>query len=168
MTNTKYRRGASQKRMYVALAHLCVSAPWTAFGQTQEGTVQSQATPVFSVLYAFTGGTDGGYSEAPAAPLILDRQGNLYGTTVTGGDFSSAFPLGDGVVFKVEPTGTETDHLGDGVRRVPGRRLSLISSQQLIQNEAQRIDIRRSGNRLATHLLGLPTPQPLRSLHRRS
>ena len=46
--------------MYVALAILSVSASWTAFGRTQEGpAAQSQAAPAFSVLYAFTGGTDG-------------------------------------------------------------------------------------------------------------
>ena len=52
-----------------------------------------------SVLYAFTGGTDGG---SPAAGLILDSAGNLYGTTQFGGAF------GFGTVFDVTPNGTET------------------------------------------------------------
>ena len=51
------------------------------------------------MLYAFTGGSDGGY---PAAPLILDTAGNLYGTTVSGGTSES------GAVFKLAPDGTET------------------------------------------------------------
>jgi uncharacterized repeat protein (TIGR03803 family) len=54
---------------------------------------------VQTVLYAFTGGTDGGY---PAAGLILDSAGNLYGTTQFGGAF------GFGTVFEVAPSGTET------------------------------------------------------------
>jgi uncharacterized repeat protein (TIGR03803 family) len=56
-----------------------------------------------SVLYSFTGGTDGGF---PTAGLIADSQGNLYGTTSGGG----AMPGGDGygVVFALSPSGTET------------------------------------------------------------
>jgi len=44
-----------------------------------------------SVLYSFTGGTDGGN---PSGGLVLDAKGNLLGTTVQGG-------LGNGVVFKL-------------------------------------------------------------------
>jgi uncharacterized repeat protein (TIGR03803 family) len=47
----------------------------------------------FSVLHAFTGGTDG--SSASAGRMILDRLGNLYGVTTTGG------ANGQGVVFKL-------------------------------------------------------------------
>ncbi|HUI40545.1 MAG TPA: choice-of-anchor tandem repeat GloVer-containing protein [Terriglobia bacterium] len=50
-----------------------------------------------TVLYAFTGGADGG---GPEAALIRDQEGNLYGTTVSGG-------LGYGVVFKLDTSGTE-------------------------------------------------------------
>jgi hypothetical protein len=38
-----------------------------------------------SVLYSFTGGTDGGY---PAGTLVFDPGGNLYRGTETGGDLS--------------------------------------------------------------------------------
>jgi len=53
----------------------------------------------FSVLFSFTGATDGGN---PWAGLIQDGAGNLYGTTTFGG------ALGGGVVFKLDATGTET------------------------------------------------------------
>jgi uncharacterized repeat protein (TIGR03803 family) len=46
-----------------------------------------------TVLYSFTGGSDGGY---PWAGLVRDAKGNLYGTTLFG------------TVFKVDPTGTLT------------------------------------------------------------
>jgi uncharacterized repeat protein (TIGR03803 family) len=43
-----------------------------------------------TVLYTFTNGTDGGL---PLAPVILDRWGNLYGTTRGSGGPPSAFKL---------------------------------------------------------------------------
>lgn len=49
-----------------------------------------------TVLYAFTGGADGG---EPVAPLLLDSQGNVYGTAQNGGTD------GYGVVFKLTSTG---------------------------------------------------------------
>jgi uncharacterized repeat protein (TIGR03803 family) len=51
------------------------------------------------VLYAFSGGPDGG---DPSGELILDAQGNLYGTAVVGGDPNCSC----GVVFKLSPLGT--------------------------------------------------------------
>ncbi len=53
-----------------------------------------------TVLYAFTGGADGGY---PQAGLIADAVGNLYGTAEEGGDLSCNAPYGCGVVFKLAP-----------------------------------------------------------------
>ena len=52
-----------------------------------------------TVLYAFTGGADGGY---PYAGVIRDSAGNLYGTTFKGG------PSNAGVVYKLDPAGQET------------------------------------------------------------
>lgn len=52
-----------------------------------------------TVLYSFTGGSDGG---DPYAALITDNSGNLYGTTFGGGT------AGWGTVFKVTSNGTET------------------------------------------------------------
>ena len=52
-----------------------------------------------SVLYTFSGGSDG---STPAAGLIRDAEGNLYGTTALGGAY------GSGAVFHLNPTGQET------------------------------------------------------------
>src|SRR5712691_6930847 len=56
-----------------------------------------------TVLYNFTGATDGAN---PQASLIQDANGNLYGTTATGGVGCGS--LGCGTVFKLDPTGTES------------------------------------------------------------
>jgi uncharacterized repeat protein (TIGR03803 family) len=53
-----------------------------------------------TVLYTFTGGTDGG--NPYYAGLVRDASGNLYGTTSAGGASDS------GTVFKLDTTGTET------------------------------------------------------------
>jgi uncharacterized repeat protein (TIGR03803 family) len=53
-----------------------------------------------TVLYSFTGGTDGGN---PYAGVKRDSAGNFYGTTRSGG-----VAPGLGVVFKVDTTGHET------------------------------------------------------------
>lgn len=52
-----------------------------------------------TVLHSFTGGSDG---ELPEGSLIMDQQGNLYGTTIYGGTY------GWGTVFKLNPSGNET------------------------------------------------------------
>jgi uncharacterized repeat protein (TIGR03803 family) len=55
-----------------------------------------------TVLYSFTGkGTDG---SNPQGNLVLDKAGNLYGTTSAGGNDGS----GSGTLFKVDTAGNET------------------------------------------------------------
>jgi len=51
-----------------------------------------------TVLYRFTGGSDGLYPEH--GDLVFDEAGNIYGTTYGGG-------IGNGVVFELTPSGTE-------------------------------------------------------------
>lgn len=56
-----------------------------------------------TVLYTFTGGSDGAY---PQAGLIFDSSGNLYGTTSNGGNMSGTICHGlggCGVVFELSP-----------------------------------------------------------------
>jgi len=81
-----------------------------------------------TVLHTFTGGA-GGLN--PQGGLLRDEEGNLYGTTVGGGDTSSCSPTyGCGVVFKIahpdcddldvspEGVATEEDGTTDGPRVV--------------------------------------------------
>jgi uncharacterized repeat protein (TIGR03803 family) len=65
----------------------------------QEGVVFKLDTAGnFSVVYSFTGLSDGG---VPDGGVVLDAAGNLYGTTYAGG---LGYP-GAGVVFKIDTTG---------------------------------------------------------------
>ena len=82
----------------VAQGHLYGTAG--AGGASGNGTV-FKLTPsgVFRVLYSFTGGADG---SEPEAPVFLDKQGNLLGTTNWGGYQYN------GTVFSLAPDGTLT------------------------------------------------------------
>jgi len=74
----------------------------TASGQanSNQGVVFKLDTAgSYSVLHSFAGGTDGA---SPAAAVILDSAGNLYGTTTEGGGAN------DGVVYMLDPSGQET------------------------------------------------------------
>jgi uncharacterized repeat protein (TIGR03803 family) len=53
-----------------------------------------------SVLYAFTGGGDG---REPQGDLVFDAAGNLYGTTLLGGNTATNCSSGCGTVFKLTP-----------------------------------------------------------------
>lgn len=80
----------------------------TAFGgRFNAGTVfKINSSGHESVLYAFTGGTDG---RNPSASVIRDAKGNLYGATVGGGIRSCDTPTGGcGTVFKIDSVGNET------------------------------------------------------------
>lgn len=56
------------------------------------------------VLYAFTGGADGGI---PGTSLIQDTKGNLYGTALAGGNLAFCANLGCGTVFKITSASSE-------------------------------------------------------------
>ena len=51
---------------------------------------------IFRVIHSFVGGSDG---YGPGSPLVVDRHGNVYGMTPTGGTNACAC----GVVFQLEP-----------------------------------------------------------------
>jgi len=73
------------------------------------GTVfKVDTTGAETVLYSFTGGSDGQY---PFAGVIMDKAGNLYGTTYSGGNVNCQAPLGCGTVFQLSPSqgGTYTE-----------------------------------------------------------
>ncbi|MGH6839302.1 MAG: choice-of-anchor tandem repeat GloVer-containing protein [Methylocella sp.] len=88
--NYSKRTGALSARAFAAF--------WTVLAAAAGGG--ASAAPVETVLYSFTGGSDG---DSPRAGLIADSSGNLYGATSSGGGGSS-----QGVVFKLLPGGTET------------------------------------------------------------
>jgi uncharacterized repeat protein (TIGR03803 family) len=73
-------------------------------GSNQRGVVfKLDKTNTETILYNFTGNTDGGQ---PFAGLIMDKSGNLYGTTAIGGDLpcpNPNQPIGCGTVFKLSP-----------------------------------------------------------------
>jgi len=86
-------------------APLLLGADGSLYGTTNTGGT-SDAGTVFkltptgsgwteSVIYNFTGGSDGRY---PTQGVVADAAGNLYGTTYIGG-------AGSGVVFKLTPHG---------------------------------------------------------------
>jgi uncharacterized repeat protein (TIGR03803 family) len=90
-------------------AGLTLDAAGNLYGTTSGGGAQGNGvvfklapnpdgTWTESVLYSFTGGTDG---SNPEAGLIFDAHGNLYGTTSQGGPTSAVCGVGCGAVFKL-------------------------------------------------------------------
>jgi len=73
-------------------------------GTVFELTPNPDGTWTQTVLYSFTGGSDGG---GPVSAVTFDASGNLYGTSVQGGDY------GDGAVYMLTPTsgGTWTENV---------------------------------------------------------
>jgi len=72
-----------------------------------------------SILYNFTGTAGDGWG--PVGKLVQDKQGNLYGLTFQGGDFTCQPQVGCGTVFKLDTNGKEsilysfTGRNGDGI-----------------------------------------------------
>ena len=79
----------------------------SACGDFNQGTIfKLSSTGSFTLLYAF--GADGSQSaNAPFGGVIRDRNGNLYGTTLFGGECSTS-QSGCGTVFKLSPGGSMT------------------------------------------------------------
>jgi uncharacterized repeat protein (TIGR03803 family) len=67
-----------------------------------------------TILHNFTGGADGAN---PEASLVMDTEGNLYGTTLAGGASSGCpnqTPPGCGIIFEIDKNGIETIFGFDG------------------------------------------------------
>ena len=95
VSNVAPTRKRNPKRRYsCALAVLLglAAIPLSTQGQT------------LSVLYSFRQGD----ISNPASSLILDPEGNLYGTTVYGGDLACNTPFGCGTIYKLDATGKRT------------------------------------------------------------
>lgn len=114
---------------YFSHAALTVGPDQSLYGSTQGGGASGYGTifrvnpdRTLNVLYSFTGGADGG---APNAPLMLDRKGDLYGTTQgAGGAFSGTiFSLATDGTFKTmysfNSTGSTGAYPAAGVIRDP-------------------------------------------------
>ncbi len=68
-------------------------------------SVGANGTLTESVIYKFQGINDGA---SPAGTLLFDHAGNLYGTTVTGGNPAVCNGEGCGTVFKLSPNSNGT------------------------------------------------------------
>ena len=79
------------------------------YGTTLEGGVGGggtvfrldPATGILTTLYGFTGGADG---FLPAAGVVIDGKGMVYGTTEEGGSFACPDRSGCGTVYKLDPS----------------------------------------------------------------
>jgi uncharacterized repeat protein (TIGR03803 family) len=89
-------------------------------------------------LHSFKGGN----GMEPAAGLLRDKAGNLFGTTVAGGDMNCNPPYGCGTVFKLDKTGTKETAL----HRFTGTPDGFFPESLLIEDKA--------GNLYGTAYLG--------------
>ncbi|MFZ0686144.1 MAG: choice-of-anchor tandem repeat GloVer-containing protein [Terriglobales bacterium] len=87
-------------------------------GDNLNGTVFEITSGTEKVLYSF--GSRSGDGNSPVAGLVIDKKGNLYGTTEDGGEYS------EGTVFEITSAGEETvlysfgSRSGDGSYPVAG------------------------------------------------
>lgn len=89
------------------------------YGMGTVFSVNPAATGQGKTIYSF--GASPGDGSAPGVPLIQGSDGNLYGTTATGGTPSTSCPQGCGAVFKVTPAGAETVLYSFGSSPADGR-----------------------------------------------
>ncbi len=90
VTGPGKRFGFDKSLASVAIVALFLLASYPIHAQTQ------------AVLYSFNFNSGDGYSPADNPNLVMDKDGNFYGTTVSGGSHNL------GTVFKVTPDGAET------------------------------------------------------------
>jgi uncharacterized repeat protein (TIGR03803 family) len=84
----KDRRSNSVRKVLAALAAVSILMSVAVAATTK-------------VIYGFAGDEDGEYTDTD---LVVDSQGNIYGTSVLGGDF------GTGTVFQLKPSGSGFTH----------------------------------------------------------
>jgi uncharacterized repeat protein (TIGR03803 family) len=78
-------------------------------GATGWGTVYKiDKTGHFTVLYSFLPDSNPNDGAFPASTLVRDSAGNLYGTTLEGGNVNDCYGFGCGTVFKLDAAGNET------------------------------------------------------------
>jgi len=98
----KIESNVRQRRVQLSKAQRCTASAGFAFAFVFLQLIlaaQMADAQTFTVLYSFQGGNDG---SGPLGNLLLDANGNVYGTTQYGGIF------GYGAVFEVDASGTET------------------------------------------------------------
>ena len=93
------RRAGDPEAGFVMLMVFVMAAVLAIFALGAVRSNGAGATGTTKVIYSFAGDEDGEY---PDTELVRDGAGNLYGTTVQGGDF------GGGTVFELTPSGTHT------------------------------------------------------------
>ena len=95
-----YFRGFIMRRLTRNWSAYVLCALWIAV------TIAALPTEAqtYRVLYSFTGGLDG---SNPVAGLIVDRAGDIYGTTCSGGAGTTCGNYGCGTVFKINASGQE-------------------------------------------------------------
>ena len=106
------RDGASPGSALIADGQGNLYGTTTQGGNIYDGTYQGTVFKLApdgseSVLVAFCTKKNCNDGESPVAGLIMDNQGNLYGTTPMGG-LQSCPPSGCGIVFKIAPNGQES------------------------------------------------------------
>lgn len=131
-----YSFGASATDGQNPIASLIMDSAGNLYGTTLNGganggTARSSGSPVTygtafkigadgteSVLHSFgANATDG---QSPFGGLIMDSAGNLYGTTEYGGANGQATGMGDGTVFKISASGTESVFYSFGATATDG------------------------------------------------
>jgi uncharacterized repeat protein (TIGR03803 family) len=91
---------------YPGFGNLIMDSAGSLYGTTEEGGASGNgtvykldSTGAETVLYSFTADNDGQF---PYGSLVMDSAGNLYGTTLNGGNSRTCSSCG--IIFKLSPT----------------------------------------------------------------